>query len=336
VNLPQDDDRHLRKNLVFDIARSGDVVFGQHGAGGEPDGNRNQADRGVEETGHHRTRYRDFLIPARQRTLDEVLTDHAAEPHDDPAPDIVNPIGVGERHRISGGVSRGANPQRKILGREATRHGVPAARLEYRPGNDDEEPDHDQRNLNHVGERHRPHAAGEGVDKNHTGADESAVIFVDPGQDVKNGADAEHLRTEPADVDGDHPKRGVDARPFPVFTLDDIGDGETFQAAEQPDDENTGEDQADRSAEGVGEHSADAVLIDGGGHAHARPGAEPGGQQRRGGHPQGKTPPGNQKVVHALNLAARPETDSDHHEDVQGDPDPECQLGIGSENCART
>ena len=52
---------------------------------------------------------------------------------------------------------------------------------------------------------------------------------------------------------------------------------------------------------------------------HARPGAEPGGQQRRGGHPQGKTPPGNQKVVHVSEIS---------NERVEK---PEDKLSIGEE-----
>ena len=140
---------------------------------------------------------------------------------------------------------------------------------------------------------------------------------------MQDRADAEHLRAEPADVDGDHPERGIHAGPFAVFALDDVGHGQTLEPPQQPDDEDAGEDQADRCAERVGQHTADAVGINRRRDAHARPGAEPGRQQCGGGHPERQAPPGDQKVVHSLHLAAGPEADSDQYADIGDNPDPE-------------
>ena len=178
MNVAEDDDRHARQHLIFEVVdphRFGrDAVIGQHRAGREADRDRHEADRRVEEAGHDGARYRDLLVAARQRTLDQVLPDHAAEPHDDPAADVVDVIRKDERHRLAGGgVERMPHADRQIRRAEPAGHLGPAPGLEHRPRDDDEQPDDDQRNLHHVGQRHGPHAAGEGVDQHDRRADES-------------------------------------------------------------------------------------------------------------------------------------------------------------------
>ncbi len=147
------------------------------------------------------------------------------------------------------------------------------------------------------------------------------------GQNVQNGSDSEQLRAEPADIDRQHPERRVNPRPLSVFPFDDVGDGQAFEAAQQPHDEDTGDHQAERCAEGIGEHAAEAAVVDGGDDPHARPGAEPGRQQGGGGHPEGKPAAGNQKVIHALDLAARPHSDSDQDGKIENDADPKRVKG---------
>ena len=76
-----------------------------------------------------------------------------------------------------------------------------------------------------------------------------------------------------------------------------VTDGQQVQAIELAGEEETGQDQAHRSAKGVGHHAAQAILDEGGGDAQHGFGAEPGSKDGGRHHRQRQHSPGYGKVA---------------------------------------
>ena len=166
-----------------------------------------------------------------------------------------------------------------------------------------------------------------GVDQYDQSSNQGAVKHIDPGQQVQDGAQTDHLGPQPADIYRNHPERGIDPRGFAVFLFDDISYGQAILLPETAYDEYTRQDQADGSGKGIGDHTPQLAGIDGCGHAHTGTGAEPGRQQRGGRHPERQPPSGHQKIAHILDFPARQITDQQHDQNVKTDSRPENDSG---------
>jgi hypothetical protein len=101
--------------------------------------------------------------------------------------------------------------------------------------------------------------------------------------------------------------------------LVEVADGQQVHAVEQPREQQRGDHQAHRRAEGVAGDAAQAILGEGGRYRQHRFGPEPGGEHGGHVHVQWQRAAGDQEVLGNVDAAGRQQPNGDGQGQVKGD-----------------
>lgn len=199
---------------------------------------------------------------------------------------------------------------------------------------DDQHSDHDDDHLEEVGHRYRPHASEERVRHDDGGSGDHSGFLGDgsSGEGVEHDAEGDDLRAHPSEIrqhDGDgreHLNRTA------VLIAVKIANGQVVSAIEGFREEESDENEAQRSAEGVGHDSRHAFGNEGGRRSEHRFGSKPSREHRRRPYVQGEVASCDDVVLRILYFSGGEEAYGDGRQYVESYEKRErghCRNGIG-------
>jgi hypothetical protein len=139
------------------------------------------------------------------------------------------------------------------------------------------------------------------------------------GEYVEHQAERGDLRRDPAQVGQGDGNAGDDFDLAVIALSVEIADGQQVHAVELAREEQAEQDQAQRSAEGVGDQSAEIAFHEGGRDAQYRFGAEPSGEHHGQDDVQGQRAAGSDVVLGVVYLGGGVKTDAQGDDQIQDD-----------------
>ena len=122
---------------------------------------------------------------------------------------------------------------------------------------------------------------------------------------------------DPAEVGSDDAERGQHFDRAVVAQAEIVAEGQDVQLVELLGEEEAGDDQAQRGAEGIGDDAAQAVLDEGGGDAEHCLGAEPRGEHGGGDDRQRQMAAGDGEILRRVHAGGDVEADADRQHQVE-------------------
>ena len=200
-------------------------------------------------------------------------------------------------------------------------HDTDAADLAADFAADVEHADDDDDHLQKVGDRHRPHAAEQGIDEDGARTNPHAGELADLAarDHVEDQSQCRNLRSDPAQIGHDDGERGQCFRRTAETPAVEIAYGQQVHAIQRGSEEYADQDQAKCGTERVGHHAVQAFLQEYRGDAEHGLGAEPSGKYGGGDDMEGQVPAGNGEILGAVHASRRPEADGDGDNPVSDD-----------------
>lgn len=211
-----------------------------------------------------------LLVLGRHDTLKHILLRDRSQHHGGPGGDEGDDVtrgGLGQKIEFA--------VRRRVLNDFVE----PAGHAAHQPG-DVADAGHDDGHLKEIGQRHRPHAAEQGVEQDDGRADDDAGVVVDLAarEDVEHQPMRGHLRRDPAQVREDDAQAGGDLHHMIVAALVKVADGEELHAIERLREKQTHQDQAQAGTERISDDAVHAFFEEGRGNPQHGFRSEPGGE----------------------------------------------------------
>ena len=176
-------------------------------------------------------------------------------------------------------------------------HRVQPPRLVGQQPRHQQQPQHNRRGLDHVGQRHRPHPPKHRVDRHDHRPNDDRLVQRQPGkQHVDHQPQRRQLRARPAKIRRRNPQRRQDLHHLPIPLVVVVANRQQFHPVERAGKKERHQDQAERRPERVARDKPQPLVGELRRDRQHRLGPEPRGEHAGEIHVQRQRPPRHHEV----------------------------------------